>query len=336
MRPTNRYTAARTRSTMRRKKQPISRFIKNQREPDMSVIAAESHDEIKIAIVQTGSWGDNVNSTLMLKPLKAKYPNCRIEVHTSTYYASAFTNNPLIDKLVKHPSSDKNSSIHLSCVVTPKLTGYDIVFNPHPMYNGDKWTSIKHPELGTNLILAWVRALEDQDVEYQLPLETVLRLTNKEINKVNAFCEKVPNFNNSRNILMEVAGESGQSFWNPSWTVTVGRHLLDGNTNLFISRRENSKDVLELQQHSPGRVFFAGGLTIRECAELYNKCQAFFSVSSGLSNACNTDWGKNDIIWIETTNSEAVTSAPVRSEGKTFWHNNDLNAFVTMLRERSI
>lgn len=322
---------------MKRKKRPvISRFIKNSREPDMSVIAAEPHDGTKIAIVQTGSWGDNVNSTLMLKPLKAKYPNCRIEVHTSTYYASAFVNNPLIDKLIKHPSSNKQSSIHLSCIVTPKLTGYDIIFNPHPMYNGDKWTSVKHPEMEANLILAWVRALEDQGVEYELPLETILELTPKEIGNVNAFCGKIPNFDGSRNILMEVFGESGQSFWNPSWTMAVGKHLLNGETNLFISRRENSKDVAELQRHAPGKVFFAGGLTIRECAELYNRCQAFFSVSSGLSNACNTNWGKNDITWVETTNSGAVTSAPVRAEGKIFWHNNNLNAFIAMLREKSI
>ena len=318
-----------------------TRYIKNKRfqnrtAPDMNAIEADAHDGTKIAIVQTGSWGDNVNSTLMLKPLKAKYPNCRIEVHTSTFFASAFNNNPLIDKLIKHPSSDKQNSIHLSLIITPRLSGYDLVFNPHPMYNGDKWTSIRHPELGTNLILAWVRALEESDIEYELPFETILQLKAKEIKTVDTFCSKVPNFGNSRNILMEVFGESGQSFWKPNWTTTVGKHLLDGNTNLFISRREDSHDITELRNHAPGKVFFVGGLTIRECAELYNRCQAFFSVSSGLSNACNTNWCKNDIIWIETTNSDAVTSAPVRASGKIFWHDNNLNAFISMLRSKTI
>jgi len=314
----------------------ITRYIKNRRQVDVSTYTATEHNGTKIALVQTGSWGDNVNSTLMLKPLRAKYPDCRIEVHTSTYYASAFHNNPLIDKLIKHPSTDKQSSIHLACLVPDRLVGYDIVYNPHPMYNGDKWTSIQHPELGTNLILAWVRALEESGVEYELPLETIMQLTPSEVGKVDQLCGKIKRFGKYRNILMEVAGESGQSFWNHNWTVAVGKHLLDGKTNLFISRRENSFDVAELQKYAPGKVHFVGDLTIRECAELFNRCQAFFSVSSGLSNACNTNWCKNDIVWVETVNSAAVTSAPVRSEGKIFWHHNDLNKFIQMLGSQAI
>lgn len=317
---------------------PTKRIKRISNEPvlTMSDTQADPHDNTKIAIIQTGSWGDNINSTLMLQPLKARYPQSRIEVHTSTYFGSAFANNPYIDKLIKHPSTDKNSSLHLAVILPPKLSGYDIVFNPHPMFNGDKWTSIKHPELGTNLILAWVRALEHNDIEYTLPLQTILQLTADEVRNVDAFCSKVDKFADSRNILMEVAGESGQSFWTPQWTVTVGKHLLNGNTNLFISRRDNGSDIASLQQYAPGRVYFVGGLTIRECAELYNRCHAFFSVSSGLSNACNTNWCRNNVTWVEVVNSLQCSSAPIRAEGKIYWHHNNVNEFIGMLQSRNI
>lgn len=285
----------------------------------------------KIAIIQTGSWGDNVNSTLMLLPIKGKWPNSVIDVYTTTIYGSAFHNNPYIDNLVHYEAYSKHDALHFMNIVPQEIDhiGYDLIFNAHPMINADKWTALKSP-LGTNLICAWVRALEDLDIEYTLPLTTILKLTEGEAHKVNEYWKTVPK--RPRNVLMETYGESGQTFWNHEWTIKVGQHLLDGKTNLFISRKEKDADCLKLEQHAPGFVHHVGGLSIRECAHLFNKCSHFFSISSGLSNACNTNWCKNDIVWIETTAGDGCTSAPVRKDGKVFWHKNDLKMFMSMLR----
>jgi len=275
----------------------------------------------------------------MFGPIKNRFNDCIIDVHTSTLYESAFTNNPLIDHIVTYSADRKQDALHLTMTIPPKIVsaGYDMVFAPHPMYNGDKWKSILHPDLGDNLIFAWVRALEDAKIPYELPLETILRLTSHEINNVVKFKTKIKTFNKFRNILMEVHGESGQTFWDHTWTVAVGKYLLENEeTNLFISRKNTSGDVQELAALAPGRVFFVGTLSIRECAELFNHCDAFFSVSSGLSNACNTNWCKNDIKWIETINSQAVSSAPIRKEGKVFWTHNDKKKFFHMLKDEGL
>ncbi len=292
----------------------------------------------KIAIIQTGSWGDNINSTLMLRPLQQAYPNCVIDIHTSTHYASAFYNNPHITNIIQYRAESKNDALHLTLTIPNQLIGrgYDMTFAPHPMFNHGNWNSLRHPELGDNIICAWIRALEHAGIQYDWPVETVLRLTEQEIIKVKQFVQQISSMSESRNILMEVHGESGQSFWNPTWTMEVAKHLLNGSTNLFISRHNNSYDVQELQRIAPNRVFFVGHLTLRECAELFNYCQSFFSVSSGLSNACNTNWCKKDIQWFEVTNSPAVTSAPVRSENKVFWHTNDIEVFINMLKSRGV
>lgn len=301
----------------------------------------EAGPTTRIALLQPGSWGDNINSTLMFKPLRAKWPDCTIDVFTSTSFGSAFHNNPYIHHLHETPSNTKQEALHQLVTIRPLLEnrGYNAIFCPHPMVNPDKWTAIKSG-LGPNLICAWVRALEDADIPYELPLETILKLTHEETSKVDRFCKPINM--ERRNILMEVQGESGQTFWNNDWTMRVSRHLIsDPNTNLFISRRHTAEDILELSREAPGRVHFAGGLSIRECAELFNRCDIFFSVSSGLSNACNTNWCKKNGRWIETVNGDGhggsvVNSAPIRSEGKIFWYDNDLGQFLQMLRNNNI
>ena len=75
----------------------------------------------KIAIIQGGAWGDNINSTLMLKPLRTHFPDAIIDVHTSTNYGNAFHNNPYISNIIQHECHDKNSAINLAIAIPPHL-----------------------------------------------------------------------------------------------------------------------------------------------------------------------------------------------------------------------
>lgn len=288
----------------------------------------------KIAILQPGSWGDNINSTLMFKPLKDHWPDCLIDVYTSTIYASAFHNNPYINKLISIAAEAKQDALHQLITVHGHLNGrgYNKIFRPHPMVNPDKWTSMYNGCLGTNLICAWVRALEEADVSYTLPLETILRLTNEEIDKVNQLCSSI-NMSRFKNI-MEFHGESGQTFWNAEWAEAVINILCKNGEIVFVSCKSNNELLVRLKLVYPDQLYFVGDLTIREAAELFNKCDRFISVSSGLSNACNTAWCKKDIEWIEVINSETVSSAPIRRIGKDFWYDTNLDAFINFLKSR--
>ena len=280
-----------------------------------------------IAIVQTGSWGDNINSTLMFGPIRDKYPNHALDVYTSSYYGSAFHNNKYITELIELPAHTKEQALHLTLTTKPVLVGYDLVLAPHPMFNGDKWTSMTRPELngsaGSNLICAWIRALEENNIPFG-ELQTHLSLTNKEIENVDKFCDKINMLDHKLNI-MEIHGESGQTFFNDTWTKTIVEKLCSRNEIVFISHRIG---CLDLAAQFPNLCYNVNHLTIRECAELFNRCDKFFSVSSGLSNACNSDWCKKDIEWVEIINSASVSSAPIRSTGKTFWYDNNLLNFL--------
>jgi hypothetical protein len=286
-----------------------------------------------IAIIQPGSWGDNINSTLMFKPIKAQYPGSQIDVYTTSSYYSAFDNNPYIDNFIVAEAVGKNMCLNFVHIFPDLIKdfGYQAIINASPCINPGSWSSCRYPGLGENLILSWARALDNLSIEYELPLETILQLRQPEIDKIDNFYRQL-NAGQMFKVLMEVEGESGQSFWNPRWTYEVCQKILSRpNTLIFISKRYTDNVINTLIEQHPNRVKFIGDFSIRECAHLYNKCDAFISISSGLSNACNTNWCKNDIIWIEVVNSTACSSYPIRSEGKTFWHQNDLEFFKQQL-----
>lgn len=297
----------------------------------LPVYSKSACSKIKIAIIQTGSWGDNINSTIMLRPIIDHYNgDCTIDVHTSTYYASAFYNNNLIDNIIKHVATNKQSALHLTLTIPDiiKNNGYDKIFAPHPMFNHSCWCSSRNPTLGENLIYAWVHALERENIEIEMPPTSILRLKKDEIDKVDVFCKSVAQFSSKRKNIMEVHGESGQSFWNDKWTMAVVDKLCSRNEIVFISSR---RPYTELQNKYSNLCYCVDKLSIRECAELFNRCDKFFSISSGLSNACNTDWCKKDIEWVEVINSMVVSSSPIRKDNKTFWMENDLDKFITTL-----
>lgn len=289
--------------------------------------------EPNIAIIQPGSWGDNVNSTLMLKPLKKAFPNSQIDLYTAQSYYSAFDNNPYIDNAVIAQVTGKDVSLNYVNIYPTLLlhSKYQHIINASPCINGGSWNSSWNPQLGENLIFSWVNALERLNISYELPLETHLYLRQSEVDAVSRYLQSIGSAVQRKMILMEVEGESGQSFWNPQWTHDVCRLLATSGYTVFISKRETDPTLNHLVTSFPGSIFFVGHLSIRQCAELFNHCYAFISISSGLSNACNTNWCKKTGKWIELVNSEVCSSMPVRREGKVFWHDNNLSRFIKEL-----
>jgi ADP-heptose:LPS heptosyltransferase len=272
----------------------------------------------------------------MLIPLKNKYQNSVLDVHTSTLYGSAFDNNPYITNLYQYEANSKRDALHLTTLIPDhiKKCNYDIIIAPHPMFNHGNWTSVKNPHLGTNLVCAWIRAIENLDVDYCLPLETVLKLRPQEIERAHALLQRIPK--RDKNILMEIHGESGQSHWNQEWTIRIGKYLLQKNFNLLISRVSDGPDIDTLRGVAKGKVHFIGELSLRECAEVFNHCDAFLSISSGLSNACNTNWCKKDGLWFESTNSQVASSNIIRSENKNFWYDNNLDGYISLLHDKGL
>jgi hypothetical protein len=283
---------------------------------------------MKVAFVSLGSFGDCVNSTMMFKPLREKWPDMQLDVHTTTLYASAYEGNPRIDNLIKHNAESKDRAFSLYDVIPKNLVGYDKVIVPAAIIRPGRWKSDKHPELGYNLWCTFLGVLEELGVEYEWPLKTELYLTDAE--KLRAYMFFADNIGDGRRaVLMETSGESGQTFFNDNWTSKVGNFFLDKGLSLILSRKEPTGAMNELFKRGAHN---ACGLTLRECSWLFNYCDTFISVSSGLCNACCTDGRKTDGNWFEVTNSNSVSSQVLYTGGRVFWYQDNSDAFVEMLK----
>ena len=212
-------------------------------------------------------------------------------------------------------------------MINPK--GYDLIVRNHPMYNKN-WSSKLHPELGENLILSWVNWMEENNIEYEYPLKTDLFLAEEETRAPTEFIEKLPK-DRKGIILIEAESESGQSFWNGQWTDVIAKKLHTMGYIVLINSVKEAPLAKNLQTTTGNRVIWMGDYTLRTMAAFYDHSDAFISVSSGLSNACNTQQRKIIPTWIEVVNSLTCSSNVIRSTGKTFWHDNNLQNFCDFI-----
>lgn len=279
---------------------------------------------MRIAFIQLGSFGDCINSTLMLRPIWEHYNKPQIDVYTTTLYSGAFVGNPLITNLIKEPCQTKDHAFGLYNVVPLKvekaIPKYDLILNPAPILRPTMRNSLKHPEFGENLIMTFVRALEEEGIPYKWPITTELHLQSEEIVESLNWLDRNKVYRvRPKSVLMECHGESGQTFFNDGHLRMIVNEMMGaGVEQVFISRKNTTNTINDLVKSYPNRVYCVNDLTLRQCACLFNYCGGFISVSSGLSNVCNTNYCKKDIKWLELVNSPTVNSAPLRSDGKLF------------------
>lgn len=286
---------------------------------------------MKIAIVQYGSLGDCINSTLMFGPLRAHYgADVDIDVHTASIYRPAFDHNPLITRTIGYPAASKRDAFAL--YNTPRPTGYDLVLTPAPILRPvvDR-CSLRYPQLGHNIILSFARALDDLGVFYSLPLQTTLVLTDAERTTAIAYLSKIICRHAKRRFyLIEAGAESGQTFVDDMWLYNLIGFLCRRNDAIcVVSCKKLGPTLQRLLSHN--KIAWVGALSVREVSVLFDQCAAFFSISSGLANACNVHGRRRDVPWFEVVNDATCSTAPIYNLGRTYWYRNDLAAFLAHL-----
>lgn len=282
----------------------------------------------RVALISTGCFGDCINSTLCFEPIKKHYGNCTIDVYTSTKYHTAFINNPHINKLHQVQADTKHDALHLNEIIKPR--DYDLVIKGHPLFNR-VWDSTQHPQLGENLILAWVSALEANNIPVELPLTTSLHLTDEELDWCNNFINRFAK--NQKIALMECEGESGQSPWREDWTPSAIRTLIAKGYIVLASCVAQKTIIQNMQIQHKNKVIWVGGASIRTVSGMFDHCDLFISVSSGLSNACNVAQRRPINKWIEVVNDLTCSSNVVGCNDKVFWHRNNKDDFCDYLRD---
>lgn len=234
----------------------------------------------RILLGQLGANGDCLYATILARQLRADYPKAHIVWAISSQCAPLLANNPHIDEVLEIPNSPwKLNEAMWRAFEREALTRYvrrdfDLVLLsqiwPNNLQNYDG-------TVRPSILRSYGRPIT-------VPIENVIKLSPSEIEKGDAFAREHRLDEAPHRILFECSSKSGQSFVTPKIAQEVARHLY---RELPDARMIFSTTVpMKLEDK---RSLYAGGLSLREIAQLTYHCTLFVGCGSGGSVvACST------------------------------------------------
>ncbi|MDW8075779.1 MAG: glycosyltransferase family 9 protein [Bacteroidota bacterium] len=251
---------------------------------------------MKIGIVLFRTAGDVVNGTIATRQLKHTFPNSHITWFVSERYAFVLDNNPDVDEVVALPGDPFQLDAQIGQLLSTRRWDRFYILAPHLAYAdvpGGDLTELMFSKL---------------DIPLTVPLRPVVVLRPEEVQRARQWWSQLPA--NRPRILVETEFHSEQTPWDKSYALEM-IHRLAPAQPVFVFTAKNCPPYLdELRQSYPDVVWC--NLPFRDNAELYNLCDAFIGVASGISCLTNALWCREDVPHIE------VARAPHWST----WHYN--------------
>lgn len=281
---------------------------------------------MKVGIYAPWANGDMIMSTPFLKYREELWPGANIiwfvlppeNAHAAGLHRASpdiVAHNPYIDEvrasmsspgeMVKarvghrtnehgHPLSvgiDEAGRIKDDSRVLPELSDLDLCYFPAPTHNCDK--------LGTpfTLITKFVFKYPEGAV-----IHPCLFFTKEEDGKAESFVGALPH---KYTIMLETEYGSGQSHWNDDLTrdcMRVARSTLGFCNFVFASPKSCEKF------RDDAGVVDCSGFSIRQCIPIFNRCNLFIGVGSGISHAVGS-WTASPVRRIDCTNGTALSTS---------------------------
>jgi hypothetical protein len=240
--------------------------------------------QTKILLGMLVANGDCLLATVLAKQIKKDFPGCHLTWAISDLCRQVIEGNPDVDAVWEIQLPDKKTGekegwyTFKKDALEKKLSGeFDEIFftqvYPSNVYHYDGTTR------GT-IYNAYPRPVT-------VDARPVLRLSGKEIQKVEEYAGHFRFHEYEHIILFECSSFSGQSFVTPNWAIEVSEKLVNQFENLLIILSTH----IELPDHHP-RIINANNLSLRENAELTKYSSLLIGCSSGISWIAVTDWAK--------------------------------------------
>ncbi len=238
--------------------------------------------------------GDVLAATPIAKQLKADYPDCKIVWFTSEAGEVAVRLNPYIDELVVLPGN-----AYLLDHQIPQIRQsrpWTRFFTPAAYMNYEviPGGSILDPK-GTIFGITKQSAMLHWTVPFTFPF----RLDTSEIAAARAYLDSLPD---GMKILVETDYRSEQSPWTDDWCFDMLEELHDLNATFIFTSKNPPPFFDSFQKRYPNCSWC--DLPFRLNAEIFNHCDAFIGVSSGISCLTYSDYCKTTIPRIEVTRGE--------------------------------
>lgn len=295
-----------------------------------------------LAIVALASWGDVVISTVIPRAAKAQWGS-RVTFYVSSACAGAVRGNPDIDDLVIITATKDEAWALQDGVIAQARLKHQLVVAPWPGFRPrENWDAI--PATGRpNFMWAYARAA--QEIGLDVPMSDqgmmTIYLYPNAAERQRAATFLAGQGRERPNLLMEIRGDSGQSYWNDYWTeVVLGRLMrhYHGELNVWVSNGGPEPPVITMiKQAWPGRTSYLNEYSLREISVLANHADIFVGCSSGTSNAIQTHLVRPVPLWFEAVNDPVWASFPLRPEGrhsayaKTIYYGGDPSEFAELI-----
>jgi hypothetical protein len=238
--------------------------------------------------------GDVLACTPIAKQLKADDPDCHIVCFTSVPGEQALRLNPYIDEITVLPGNPHFLDSKIRTLA--EKGNWTRFFAPAAYMNYDvvPGGSRLNPK---GSIFGIVKAAAK--LHWTVPFVFPFRLAEEEKEQARAFLSALPP---GIRILVESETESNQSPWRDDWSFDLLESLRTLDP-LFIFTAKDCPAFFQEFRARGGRAVFCS-LPFRLNAEIFNSCDAFIGVASGISCLTYSDYCRTDIPRIEISRGE--------------------------------
>jgi hypothetical protein len=226
----------------------------------------------RILLGQLAANGDCACATILARQLRHDYPDAHLSWAISSSCAGLLKNNPHVDEIWEIPARGWNTQAAM-----------------WRMFEQEAFHRYQRREFDQILLSqVWPGNLQNFDGTVRppilrslgrpitVPIENVLRLTDDEIERVEAFVRENDIEGFEHRILFECESRSGQSFITPELAQDIARKLYE----LLLNATVIFSTIKPMTLHDK-RSRYAGQLSLREVAQLTHACTAFVGAGSG-------------------------------------------------------
>lgn len=226
----------------------------------------------KILLGQLGANGDCVYATILARQLRQDNPDAHLVWAISSQCAGLLKNNPHIDEVWEIPIQGWDQHEMMWRVFEREaVRGYlqrefdEILLSQIWPNNFQNFDGTVRPSI-----------LRSLGRPITVPIENVISLTDDEIERADAFAREAGLDAFENRILFECSVKSGQSFVTPDIAQEIAEELyaIQPDTTVIFTTHE----PMELRDE---RSRYAGGLSLREIAQLTHHCSMFVGAGSG-------------------------------------------------------
>lgn len=226
----------------------------------------------RLLLGQLGANGDCLYATILARQLRKDYPKAHITWALSTQCLDVARNNPDIDEVWHVP-----------------VSGWDRHEQMWGVFEREAFRRYKQGDFDRILLSQiWPNNFQNYDGTVRpsilraygrpitVPIENVIRLTDEEIARTEAFVHDRGLMQFAHRILFECSSKSGQSFVTPDLAQDIADQVyarLPDATVIFSTN-------LPMALRDP-RSRYAGELSLRESAHLTHACTLFIGCGSG-------------------------------------------------------